>query len=279
MMKNVLLIIVMTAIFGLENKAVAQCAEGYVFEYNGKSYEIVSQKKTWVEAAACAVAKGGYLAEINNASEQQAIFSEILSLNLNTANTHASDGFGSYVWLGGNDIASEGNWVWNGNNDAVTIPFWTGTASGTLTPGQYSNWGLEPDNWLGAGPAGQDALGMAIINWPNGNAGQWNDVSSTNQLYYVVEYSSSLGVEDVDKNKKISVFPNPVHENIFIQNHTGLKAERIVFINSIGQELKAFSNTDANAENYDVSNFQSGIYFVAFYFEDGTSLIKKIIKK
>lgn len=135
MSKNLLFVIASLAIFGSNHKIAAQCADGYVFEFNGKSYEIVSQNKTWVAAAACAVAKGGYLAEINNAAEQAGVFSAITNLNIDPANTASSDGFSSYVWLGGNDIASEGNWVWNGDNNAVTTPFWIGTASGTLVAG------------------------------------------------------------------------------------------------------------------------------------------------
>lgn len=277
--KNLLFIIASLAIFGSNHKLAAQCADGYVFDFNGKSYEIVSQNKTWAAAAACAVAKGGYLVEINNAAEQAAVFSAITNLNINPANTASSDGFSSYLWLGGNDIANEGNWVWNGDNNAVTTPFWIGTASGTLVAGQYSNWGFEPDNWSGAGPAGQDALGISIINWQNGVAGEWNDISHNNSLYYVIEYNSLLDLTTVDKNTSVGIYPNPVQDNIFLYNNSGLKIEKIVFVNSIGQEIKIFQAENAITQNYDVSNFQAGVYFLQLHFEDGAILTKKIVKK
>ena len=77
------------------------------------------------------------------------------------------------VWLGGNDAESEGNWNWV-NGEAF----------------QYTNWGrAEPDNYLN-----QDGLALGLENWPKGSsgsaafglAGQWNDISRSNQLTFIV---------------------------------------------------------------------------------------------
>ncbi len=51
----------------------------YEFTYDGKMYEVVRQHRTWEEAAACAVERGGYLAEINSEEENTAIFNEVLN--------------------------------------------------------------------------------------------------------------------------------------------------------------------------------------------------------
>src|SRR4051812_63179 len=112
--KQFAMLIIMSASFC--GNGIAQCAEGHIFNYDDKSYEIVQENKSWSAASACAVSKGGYLAEINNAQEQQAIFDEIVSLEIDPDDTEAADGFSSYVWIGGNDIGSEGTWAWNGNN-------------------------------------------------------------------------------------------------------------------------------------------------------------------
>ena len=61
--------------------------------------------------------------------------------------------------------------------------FWLGTKSGSSVDGLYNNWGNEPDNY----GSGQDALGLALTYWPYGLAGQWNDISQSNSLYFVVE--------------------------------------------------------------------------------------------
>ena len=49
----------------------------YSFSYNGQNYTLIKEASSWLDAASYAVAKGGYLAEINSAEEQTAIFSEL----------------------------------------------------------------------------------------------------------------------------------------------------------------------------------------------------------
>ncbi len=168
----------------------ANPANIYTFQYNGKTYELVRENKTWTEAAACAVERGGYLAEINDAAENTAIFNELMNnAGITLSNTVSnSGGAASYVFLGGNDIDAEGTWVWNGNNDAITTQFWQGDASGLPVNGLYNNWGIEPDNF-----GNQDALGLGLNVWPQptgglGTAGQWNDIPATDALYYLIEF-------------------------------------------------------------------------------------------
>ena len=63
---------------------LGQCANSsniYSFVYNGKTYEIIKENKTWADAASWAVERGGILTEINNVSEQNAIYTELISTN------------------------------------------------------------------------------------------------------------------------------------------------------------------------------------------------------
>jgi hypothetical protein len=168
----------------------------YEFTYDGKMYEVVRQNRTWEGAAACAVERGGYLAEINDEAENAAIFDELINnASIDISMTKSSDGGGaSYVWIGGNDIEIEGTWIWDGNNDGTATQFWMGDINGGPVDGLYNNWGNEPDDFMD-GPDGteQDGLGLALTEWPIGSgtlgvAGQWNDVSYINILYYVIEY-------------------------------------------------------------------------------------------
>lgn len=172
---------------------VDECASDrhvYSFTYDGKNYEIIKLNRTWEQASACAVERGGYLAEINDAAENTAIFKELRdNADIDLDNTVGLDGgLASFVWIGGNDAETEGTWVWDGNNDKVGIPFWQGEADGVAIDDRFSSWGNEPDN-----SAGQDGLGMALTQWPLssgvlGSAGQWNDIKLSNSLYYVVEF-------------------------------------------------------------------------------------------
>lgn len=180
------MLIIMAVCLNAQSQCSPSPANIYTFTSNGKVYEIVKEKLNWVDAAACAVLRGGKLAEINSQSEQDSLFYYINLAKINADSTVALDGGdASYLWLGGNDIAIEGNWVWDGDNNLTSVQFWQGTSTGSSLGGLYNNWGDEPDDWNG-----QDALGIAITDWPLGIAGQWNDVDETNLLYYVIEYAN-----------------------------------------------------------------------------------------
>lgn len=155
------------------------------FTYNGKNYEIVKTRRSWVSASEFAVSRGGYLVEINDASEQSTVYSKLINASIDESETVAEDGGNaSYVWIGGNDFSSEGAWVWDGDNNQDGIQFWQGNQSGSAVDDLYNNWGNEPDNFA----PGQDALGLALSDWPFGTAREWNDLNDGNSLYFVIEY-------------------------------------------------------------------------------------------
>ena len=123
---------------------------------------------------------------INSAAEQNFVYSMVQG-NTDPSLGTASDGGGAiYVWLGGNDSSREGTWVWV-NGDPFT----------------YTNWGRrEPDNFNN----NQDGLALGLENWPFGSssasayglAGQWNDISRSNRLTFIVELPLQSNEEDTD---------------------------------------------------------------------------------
>lgn len=276
-MKNSLRLSITAFLFVVSANANAQCAGAaavYSFTYDGRTYEVIQENKTWVAAAACAVERGGHLAEINSAEEQEAVFAQIISLQIDPNNTIASDGGNaSYVWLGGNDILQEGKWIWDGNNDAASTQFWQGTASGSAIGGLYNNWGDEPDN--SASGTGQDALGLAIVDWPKGDAGEWNDVKHTNELYYVVEYDELMSTNTIEQ-PIFTVYPNPAGDVLFINSDHYF--DKISITNTIGQEIRTFSSISSDMP-ISLEDLGTGIYFIRLHFLDGQTTVKKIIKK
>jgi hypothetical protein len=175
--------------------------------HGGHSYLVVEQGRTWLNAAVDATSRqrfgaSGYLAVVNEAAENAAIFAQLSNTaNIPTAeyaNTRAPDGGnGIFVWIAATDRIIEGAWIWDDDGDGVGTQFWQGTgAAGSIVGGLYHNWGRdpanpalqrEPDN--GAGGL-QDAAGIGILNWPRGRAGEWNDIRADNSLYYVVEFNA-----------------------------------------------------------------------------------------
>lgn len=225
------------------------------FEFNGTPYEVVLEKRNWQDAAACAASRGGKLLEINSQAEQDALFDEISMLFIEPDSTIAPDGGGaSYLWLGGNDVASEGNWVWNGDNDSQFSPFWTGTANGTPVNGSYENWGNEPDNWNN-----QDGLALAITDWPLGQAGQWNDVFITNKLYFIIEYPPlSLGIPE-NNAAAFRMEPNPAAEQVVISLQTPASS---ILLTDLSGKVLLTQATHSGTTVLDVSGLSTGTYLV-----------------
>ena len=162
-----------------------------------QSYRLVTTARTWDLAEADAVAKGGHLVHINDATENTAVFNAISALVTTTA---PDCGGSKCAWIGGKET-TEGTYVWA---DALTTPFWTGGSGGSAPVGQYQNWGRlaspyggpEPDNYNG--PLGtQNRAVLVVEKWPSfaaagtqiGNASQWNDVNGTNSLFCVIEWT------------------------------------------------------------------------------------------
>lgn len=177
----------------------------FTFQFNGHTYQVKTAPLNWASAQSAASnstfnGAQGYLAVISSEAENTAIYEQLES-NIKASSfnlTSASDGGGSaYVWIGANDIATEGIWVW----DATKVQFWSGNQAGSAVGSSYSNWGTgggrqnEPDN-----TNQQDAAALALQTWPNpslnagfvlGTAGQWNDVDVSNTLYYIIEYETT----------------------------------------------------------------------------------------
>lgn len=271
MNKIIILIIAITSGFA----AFAQCSISsnniYAFTVQGKSYEVIKQKLSWTAAAACAVTRNGSLAEINSQVEQDSVYYYVNQAGITASQTVAPDGGGaSYLWLGGNDILSEGSWVWNGDNQGAMIPFWQGKANGTAINGAFTNWGNEPDNFNN----NQDGLGLAITNWPLGVAGQWNDVNTANQLYFVIEYPISTGIIEAKNQSMIELYPNPVKDEVRI-SQPGSKSYVITDLQG-----KVIQSGTVTSQQISVAALAKGVYLIQL-FDGSQELIhqQKLIKK
>ncbi len=277
-MRKIILLLVVVVFTTNYNNAKVQCANSsniYSFVYNGNTYEVVRENLTWTDAASCAVERGGWLAEINDVSEQNAIFSELnTNASIITNNTVAPDGGGgSYVWIGGNDLLIEGTWVWDGRNDNNSIQFWQGTSTGNPVGGLYNNWGNEPDDY-----AGQDALALSLNGWPLGVASEWNDVDHTNLLYYVIEYSGVVGIKEIN-SKGINIYPNPIYDIITIENNLQLNISKIEIVDLLGRKIKEVSISNTDIHIVDVSELNKGIYLINIFENENIIEETKIIIK
>jgi hypothetical protein len=273
-------------------QSCASTSNIYTFTYSGHNYEIVKEFKTWANAATCAVARGGYLAEINSQAEQDTVFDAIINKALiSPSYTSVADGGGSaYIWIGATDKNAEGTWLWDGNNDNVGIHFWTGQGNagaggGSAFAGNYIHWGGttsgpadEPDDYL----SNQDGGAICLSSWPWGIAGEWNDIALTNSLYYVIEYNSSASINSINNSDTyvVNVFPNPSSKIISISTGNSLKKMVSASVsNQLGAVVYKQIISKSNTATIDVSSITSGIYTLTIYFEDGTSVNKSVVIK
>ena len=260
----------------------SQCANQsniYTFTYNGKQYEVVKEQKTWANAAACAVARGGYLAQIGSAGENTAVYNAIVAAGVSSTYTVVNDGGGiAYVWIGATDQATEGTWLWDGNNDGAGTNFWNGQGNagaggGSAANGCYFNWGDthlgqpdEPDNYQNI----QDGGAMGLASWPYGIAGEWNDISMSNSLYYVIEYDSTTGINNPKKHSHTSVFPNPANDKLKIVNDDPWNSIASLNIsNQLGEIVFAQQNFSSTDLSIDTTGMENGIYFLCIAYRDG----------
>ena len=291
-MKNIFLLnMVLLVVFffgaqyGIAQTSCANSANIYRFDYNGHSYEVVKENKSWTAAVACAVQRGGYLAEINDAAENTAIFNALMSASagINTSLTSTSNGGGAaYVWIGGNDIATEGTWIWNGDNTGTSTQFWMGTKTGSATNSAYTNWGTtngtqnEPDNYN----SNQDGLAIALNAWPTfqqpgqglGVAGQWNDIRDIETLFYIIEHSSILSQDTVEQ----------IGHHIFVHNkqlYVELPGNSVAHINLYDLTAKKVLavSTKPVPDLIDISALVPGVYLVEVLTQNGNSRIQKVI--
>ncbi len=242
----------------VEGSTCSDITNIYSFEYNNHTYEVIKEAKNWMDAAACAVGRGGVLARIDDAAEQAAVWDELINnAGIILSNTVASNGGGaSYVWLGGTDLLAESVWIWDGNNDGSGDQFWSGDTNGNSVGGLYSNWGTEPDD---AGD--QDGLAIALTQWPVGSgalgsAGQWNDLIVDDPLYYLIEYPGILSGAGVVP-AKLGLgqnYPNPFNPQTsisFFLPNTG-KAELRIF-DLAGHMVQTLVNEVQDAGFHEVS--------------------------
>ncbi len=171
--------------------------------YSGRTeYILVDTPKTWDQAQADAVSRGGNLVKIEGVAENALILSKISG----KISTTASDGGGTvYAWIGGRENGTEGTYQW-----ADGTVYWTGGKTGAAAGTLYTNWGRttqgasgpEPDNFAGS----QNRAAMALGRWPStaatdgaaiGVAGQWNDLNGSDLLPYVIEHPIGKPAEGI----------------------------------------------------------------------------------
>ena len=156
----------------------------FIIPSTGQEYKIICEAVTWSQAVENSIIFGGYLAQFETDLESKNFWdvfssSEFYKNLYKEVETSASEeGGAKYVWLGANDAITEGTWQWIQD-----------VGDGVELRTDNSRW---RDTNFGEN---RDSLALALEDWQDsendeilGNAGQWNDLNSNNNLlYYLVE--------------------------------------------------------------------------------------------
>ncbi|MFH1160826.1 MAG: T9SS type A sorting domain-containing protein [bacterium] len=274
---SLLLMLMVTGVIPASAQPCTNPANIYSFTYNGKTYEVVKEMKNWVNAAACAVERGGYLIEIGDQGEQAAVYDAIINgAGVSPNYTVVPDGGGiAYVWIGATDKEIEGTWLWDGDNSGTGVNFWNGQGvagggGGSAVGGAYINWGgmstgvpNEPDNF----GSGQDAAAIALAGWPSGTtllgiAGEWNDISLSNAIYFVIEIDNT-GMNEQDQTP-VRIYPNPANGQFTVQtNGSNQLIREIRMFNRLGVTVLETSDIEATKVILKTNSLPSGCYMVS----------------
>jgi uncharacterized delta-60 repeat protein len=103
----------------------------------------------------------------------------------------------------------------------------------------------------------------------------YNSAITTNVPTTKIE--QALGVKDFLFGKYFVVYPNPVNEVLNITAKEDIQLSSIQIYNVLGQLIRVISNAK-NTENIDVSNLNSGNYFIKIFSDKGNSSTKFIKK-
>lgn len=161
----------------------------------------------------------------------------------------------------------------------------------SVSPESYnilvSTTGNDPDDFQAVGSTRQapDVWEEVVVNLDD-YAGQEVHVAiqcvSDNAALFMVDnirISKPTGTESrMDVSSSLSVYPNPASEKIAILCHNGAIRQVSIF-NLAGAEIYASSGElDQDEFRYDASNLPSGIYFARVRTEQGTALLKFVVR-
>ncbi len=137
---------------------------------------------------------------------------------------------------------------------------------GVLTDGSEMGWQITvSDN---DGEEFRDWIGSWIPDT------QWDQADTLGILKLGEDLSGTVGIEKSHVGTQFSLYPNPVADKLHISGEA--KIEAIEIMNSVGAMLIRRSNLN---DGIDVSDLQTGLYFVKVYSNDGLLETHKFLKK
>jgi hypothetical protein len=93
---------------------------------------------------------------------------------------------------------------------------------------------------------------------------------------YIAKWNCSSGIEDNFKNDKITIYPNPCIDKIYIAQ-TNTNEIEVILLDIIGKQVGKTIKSKSQTTEIDVSGLKAGIYFLDVKTKE-EMCFKKIIK-
>lgn len=153
----------------------------------------------------------------------------------------------------------------------------------------YFPWKLDPENPAAAATKGDNIVdNIEQVYIENPIAGQQYTITVSNKgnllrdqnyAFIVTGADAKLATNEVDLNKSVSIYPNPVVDKLNLQISDKLTNATVRVFNPMGQVIYQNDYKSlTNIQNIDFKSIPSGIYMVYIKSDEGT-ITKKVIKK
>ena len=190
---------------GSDSSGFSTTRDNIKIETSEGTYYIIKEAKTFSDAKSAAESDGGFLASFETENEYTLLYNAVAKeyeRDSSWGSNTVGAGLGVYLRIGGTDgdtVSSydssdaDWNWKWVSDNSEISR--------------DRDEWGVgtvgkEPTDGQGNFPEGQDSLAMGLTGWGGsdrnkyGDAGEWNDVRDSSELYYLVEVPSTNDKDD-----------------------------------------------------------------------------------
>ena len=101
-----------------------------------------------------------------------------------------------------------------------------------------------------------------------------NDFDRGDTVSYQVSFEAAVAIDEIDKNEMFSIYPNPASDVLKISVE-GYYSGSI--FNSAGKKVRSLEGTSGQSIN--ISNLESGVYFITCQNASGHTFRKQFIKK
>ena len=86
---------------------------------------------------------------------------------------------------------------------------------------------------------------------------------------------AAVGIDELERNVFFTIYPNPSKDKFGVRSSEFVENSSIKVFNVFSEELLSQA-LESNNQNFDISHFSSGIYFVCIESENGKRIIKLI---